>query len=97
MKKILLLGSTGSIGQSSLNCIRRLKSRFEVCGLAARSSVERLISQIDEFSPRAIYCADLDGVNKIRARYGTAIKFIKDNQDLKNLLRKLTVILLSMH
>ncbi|MFP4163133.1 MAG: 1-deoxy-D-xylulose-5-phosphate reductoisomerase [Chitinispirillaceae bacterium] len=56
--KILLLGSTGSIGTSTCNCVRRFKDRFEITGLAAGSNLEILLSQIDEFSPPSVFIAD---------------------------------------
>ncbi|MGA2507628.1 MAG: 1-deoxy-D-xylulose-5-phosphate reductoisomerase [Chitinispirillaceae bacterium] len=53
--RILLLGSTGSIGTSALNCIRRLPDRFSVVGLSAGKNVKKLACQIEEFRPEAVY------------------------------------------
>ena len=55
--RILLLGSTGSIGTSALNCIRRLPERFSVAGLSAGKNIKKLAEQIREFSPVAMYAA----------------------------------------
>jgi len=54
-KKILILGSTGSIGKSACNCVRRFTDRFTVAGLAAGSNIDLLTRQIREFSPQAAY------------------------------------------
>ncbi len=57
-QKILLLGSTGSIGTCTLNCIRRYRERFSVIGLAAGRNLKLLREQICEFRPEAVYIAD---------------------------------------
>lgn len=54
MKKIALLGSTGSIGVSTLDIIRRHPDRFQVVALAAGSNVKVLAEQIKEFSPQVV-------------------------------------------
>lgn len=51
---IAILGSTGSIGTQSLDVIRENPDRFEVIALVARRSVELLIAQAREFSPRLV-------------------------------------------
>ncbi len=53
-KKIVVLGSTGSIGTSCLDVIRSFKDEFEVIGLAAGKNIELLLKQIEEFRPRAV-------------------------------------------
>ncbi len=49
--KISLLGSTGSIGRSVLEVVRKYRDRFEVLALAAGENVKLLREQIKEFSP----------------------------------------------
>lgn len=56
-KRIAIFGSTGSIGGSTLNVIRRNPERFEVSALVAGQNVEKLSEQIREFSPRHVYIA----------------------------------------
>jgi len=51
MKKVIILGSTGSIGTGTLDVIRRDPGAFNVIGLAAGGNVELLASQIAEFQP----------------------------------------------
>jgi 1-deoxy-D-xylulose-5-phosphate reductoisomerase len=55
-KRIALLGSTGSIGQQTLDVIRRFPERFQVVALAARSNVSLLAQQVHEFRPSLITC-----------------------------------------
>ena len=57
-KKISLLGSTGSIGRSTLEVIRQFPERFEVVALGAGSNAALLRDQIVEFSPRLVSVMD---------------------------------------
>ena len=58
MKKIVVLGSTGSIGCQTLDIIRAFPGEFQVVGLAAGSNHPLLRQQIDEFQPSYVYCID---------------------------------------
>ena len=51
MKKIALIGSTGSIGVQTLNVVRRNPEKFNIVSLAAGSNSDLLKKQIEEFSP----------------------------------------------
>lgn len=55
MKELAIFGSTGSIGCSTLNVVRRHWDRFAVSILAAGRNLQRLIEQIREFNPRHVY------------------------------------------
>lgn len=52
MKKIALLGSTGSIGTQTLDVVRHYPNDFQVTALAASSNITRLEEQIREFKPK---------------------------------------------
>jgi 1-deoxy-D-xylulose-5-phosphate reductoisomerase len=54
MKKIAVLGSTGSIGTNTLELVDRLKGRFAVVGLAAGSNTPLLIKQVQKFRPKIV-------------------------------------------
>jgi 1-deoxy-D-xylulose-5-phosphate reductoisomerase len=58
VKKIVLLGSTGSIGVNTLNVVREHPSEFQVAGLAAGRNVELLAEQIREFKPKLVAIQD---------------------------------------
>ncbi len=60
MKKVFVLGSTGSIGRSTLQIIRRFKKDFEVVGLVAGSNEEILKKQVKEFNPKFAALAKKD-------------------------------------
>jgi 1-deoxy-D-xylulose-5-phosphate reductoisomerase len=53
-KKIIILGSTGSIGMNCLDVVRSNPGVFEVVGLSAKSNARELIKQIEEFSPKKV-------------------------------------------
>lgn len=57
MKKISVLGSTGSIGTQTLDVARMHQDQFQIEGLAAGSNVELLLQQAKEFGPRKVSVA----------------------------------------
>ncbi|NIA20041.1 MAG: 1-deoxy-D-xylulose-5-phosphate reductoisomerase [Xanthomonadaceae bacterium] len=54
MKNLSILGSTGSIGENTLDLVRRFPQHFRVCGLAAGENLLKLVQQILEFRPAVI-------------------------------------------
>ncbi len=54
MKRVLLLGSTGSIGKSTLQVIDAFPDRFKVVGLVAGTKGEELLAQALKFKPQAV-------------------------------------------
>ncbi|MFT4052288.1 MAG: 1-deoxy-D-xylulose-5-phosphate reductoisomerase [Microbacterium sp.] len=65
MRRVLILGSTGSIGTQALDVIRTRRDRFEVTGLAAGRNAELLAAQAAEFGVSATALAERDGVDAI--------------------------------
>ncbi len=65
MKKVLILGSTGSIGVNALNVIRRFPDKFKVVGLTVSSNVSLLKEQIKEFHPEFIVVKDETKVKEL--------------------------------
>jgi 1-deoxy-D-xylulose-5-phosphate reductoisomerase len=58
MKRLAILGSTGSVGVQALDVISHFPDRFEVVGLAAGRNVARLAEQAARFRPRFVAVAD---------------------------------------
>ncbi|GAG70974.1 unnamed protein product, partial [marine sediment metagenome] len=54
MKKIAVLGSTGSIGQSTFKVVRHLKDEFEVVSIASGGNIDLLEAQAKEFNPKLV-------------------------------------------
>ena len=67
MRKIAILGSTGSIGTQTLDIIRENKD-FEVTALAAGRSIDLLEKQIREFTPRLAVVYDREAAELLRGR-----------------------------
>ena len=65
MKRIAILGSTGSIGTQALNVIRRHRDLFEVEVLCAGSNADLLVQQALEFRPNAVVIADKDKYSRV--------------------------------
>ena len=53
-KKIAILGSTGSIGKSTLDIIRRDKKNFDTVFLSANNNYKKLIQQAKEFNVKNV-------------------------------------------
>ena len=57
-KKIIILGSTGSIGQNTLNVLKNDKKNFQVLLLSTNKNVEKILKQAKEFKVRKIIITD---------------------------------------
>lgn len=67
MKTISILGSTGSIGKSTLDVIRLHKNSFDIFGLSCNSNIELLAKQACEFNPRFIVCNSKDSAKDLES------------------------------
>src|SRR5882672_7943509 len=70
MKRIAILGSTGSIGQSALAVVDAYADRLQVVGLAAGANADLLAAQIAAYRPRIAAMASGDAIDRLR-RNGT--------------------------
>jgi len=66
MKRLAILGSTGSIGQQTLEVVRSSGDRFQVIGLGAGRNLPLLERQIEEFQPRLVSIAEVDLTQSLR-------------------------------
>ena len=64
--KLTVLGSTGSIGQSTLDVVRHNSERFQIHALVAGRNVEALCAQIEEFRPDVAVVAGEADVPRLR-------------------------------
>ncbi len=65
IKRLAILGSTGSIGQQTLEIVRALPQHFKVVGLAAGKNFNLLQQQAAEFKPEMVYFLNQSGRTKI--------------------------------
>ncbi len=70
MKSIVVLGSTGSIGVSTLDLIRRFPDEFRVRGLVAGRNLKLLAAQIREFVPEWVSIREKEGIPLLRKLLG---------------------------
>ena len=66
MKKISILGSTGSIGTQTLDVVRNNSDDIEVLAIAAGSNIKALAKQIREFGPKLVCVAKEESINELR-------------------------------
>lgn len=66
MKRITILGSTGSIGTQTLDVVRKNKDKFQVVAISANSSIDLLLEQIMEFSPKYVAVYNKESALKLK-------------------------------
>ncbi|MFA6241335.1 MAG: 1-deoxy-D-xylulose-5-phosphate reductoisomerase [Candidatus Hydrogenedentales bacterium] len=66
MRRISILGSTGSIGRSALDVVRHYPERFRVVALGAHSNADLLLRQIEEFKPSLVAVAEPEAGKRVR-------------------------------
>jgi 1-deoxy-D-xylulose-5-phosphate reductoisomerase len=67
VKRLAVLGSTGSIGVTTLDLAARFADRFNVVALAGGRNIARLAEQVQSFRPQIVATADADGAAALRA------------------------------
>jgi len=82
MKKVVLLGSTGSIGQSTLKVAADLHGEIRLVGLAARSRIDELAQQARAAKPKAVAIYDESAAAELKKRLPAGIKCHSGEQGL---------------
>lgn len=75
MKRITILGSTGSIGTQSLDVISRNKEKFEIAALTCGKNINLFRKQLEEFLPDFGVCSEKDDAERLSAEFPN-IKFL---------------------
>ncbi|MGD1010545.1 MAG: 1-deoxy-D-xylulose-5-phosphate reductoisomerase [Candidatus Aminicenantales bacterium] len=84
IRTIAILGSTGSIGTSTLDVVDRMAGRLEVTALAAGSNLSLLVRQIERYRPRLVSVKtkrDADSVRPLARRRGFRLVFGPDGAE----------------
>lgn len=87
MKKILILGSTGSIGRNALELIRNNRDSYQVVGLSGNRNIDLLRKQIEEFTPKYVCVGYEEDRKNLSSIYGN-IEFFVGNKGLFEISRK---------
>lgn len=82
MKKLTILGSTGSIGTQTLDVVRAHPEAFEVEGLAAGNNIELLIQQVLEFKPSKVSVGSKESAEQIKQQLPSHIEVFYGEQGL---------------
>lgn len=82
MKKIAVLGSTGSIGTQTLDVISREPERYEVVGLAAGNNVDLLLKQALAFRPKLVSVGSKEAADALRAQLPESVKVVYGDEGL---------------
>ncbi len=81
-KRVVVLGSTGSIGRQTLDVMRANPDAFTVVGLAAGRDAQTLAQQIAEFKPQAAFCA----AGTVERRVGGDTRILTGNDGITRLI-----------
>ena len=76
-KRVVVLGATGSIGESALKVAHDIPERMEIVGLAANSNAEKLAAQANEVRPEAVCLVDETKIEILRRRSNTSRRFFR--------------------
>jgi len=87
VKNIAVLGSSGSIGQSTLEVVRSLPQQFKIVALSVNSDIVKLRQQIDEFRPKLVCVVDPQAALKLRVSLGSSVKVLSGAEGLEELVK----------
>ena len=79
MKNIVILGSTGSIGQSTLNIIRYNKKNFKIKLLSTNSNTKKLYYQAKEFNVKNVIISNTKQFELWKNKFKKILRFINFN------------------
>mgnify|MGYP005696988087 FL=1 len=80
MKKIFILGGTGSIGENVLSVIDSNKDKFELIGISAKDNTNKVQEIIHKYHPKYIYLDNATARKNIQKQENT--KIIEDDEEL---------------
>lgn len=88
MKNIILLGATGSIGDSVLSVIKQNKNELNLYGIAFSASIKKAESIINEFNPKYVYTDSSESHSYLKHTFenDTELNIISDKNQLEEIL-----------
>jgi 1-deoxy-D-xylulose-5-phosphate reductoisomerase len=88
MKRIILLGSSGSIGESTCKVARALPEKMKIVGLAVAKSTDRLLEQAQEFGVKALAVSDVQAAENVKNRLPSGSKFYSGPDGLTRMVEE---------
>ncbi|GJM71428.1 hypothetical protein HMSSN036_36440 [Paenibacillus macerans] len=82
MKKIALIGSTGSIGTQTLDVVRQHPGQFEITGLAAGGNIGLFAEQVNRFRPKKASVATKELAERVRPQLPEDVQLYYGEQGL---------------
>ena len=86
MKRVILLGSSGSIGQSTCKVARALPEEMQLVGLAVNRSTQALLEQVNEFKPEAVAVTDPEAA--VQVKQDISCRFYEGEEGLVRLVEE---------
>jgi 1-deoxy-D-xylulose-5-phosphate reductoisomerase len=74
VKSIAILGSTGSVGVTTLDVVDRFRDRFRVVAMAAGRNLDLFVSQIERHRPELVSVATAELASELKRRLGSSCK-----------------------
>ncbi|MBD3380265.1 MAG: 1-deoxy-D-xylulose-5-phosphate reductoisomerase [Candidatus Omnitrophica bacterium] len=88
MKEIILFGSTGSVGRSVLDIVRRYPASFRVKGLTGHGNTELLLAQAEEFRPEFLAITDENKYGQIKRGLPDGMRVLSGEAGLEEMASK---------
>ncbi|MBN1342888.1 MAG: 1-deoxy-D-xylulose-5-phosphate reductoisomerase [Phycisphaerae bacterium] len=87
-RRVIILGSTGSIGTSALDVVAALADELDVVGLAANSSWQTLAEQVRQFAPQRVAMADPASAARLRSELDGTAEVLEGDDALSDLVER---------
>jgi 1-deoxy-D-xylulose-5-phosphate reductoisomerase len=84
-KRVVVLGATGSIGESARKVARDIPERMQIVGLAANTSAAKLAEQANELRPQAVCIVDESKAGELRSKLDYAPQIFTGEQGLQEI------------
>lgn len=88
MKKVILLGSSGSIGESTCKVARALPEKMKLVGLGVAKSTDRMLEQAKEFGVKALAVSDPQAAEKMKSRLPQGAQFYPGPEGLARMVEE---------
>ena len=88
MKKVILLGSSGSIGESTCKVARALPEKMKLVGLGVAKSTDRMLEQAKEFGVKALAVSDPHAAEKVKSRLPQGTQFYPGPEGLARMVEE---------